>query len=102
MSSAYSSGEHLNDRHTGAGSRGATANIFPPTLKTRSLPHCTCSAACGSERQCRLSHSMFAMFVRIIQHGEIGASFASSSTSEPVAGEAEDDFKREVGDRQDT
>src|SRR5207245_11626211 len=36
VNSAELSGEALNERHTGAGSSGVTANIFPLTLNTRS------------------------------------------------------------------
>src|SRR5262245_34960060 len=50
--SAKSSGLHLNDMNTGAGSVAQTANIFPPILNTRSLPHCTVSVALGNDRQC--------------------------------------------------
>lgn len=60
VSSANFSGVHLNERWVGAeGSRGMTANIFPATLNTRSSPHCTVSVACGSDRQCSRSQSMF-------------------------------------------
>ena len=39
--------------------RGVTANILPPILNTRSLPHCTCSVECGKDRQCVRTHSTF-------------------------------------------
>ena len=41
VSSAKSSGVHLKESHTEAGSNAITANILPPTFITRSLPHCT-------------------------------------------------------------
>src|SRR5713101_703841 len=40
-------------------SRGTTANIFPPTLKTRSSFHWTCSVVFSSERQYCRTQSMF-------------------------------------------
>src|SRR5205814_4774570 len=39
VSCAKLSGSALNERHTGAGSSGVAANIFPPTLNSKSLPH---------------------------------------------------------------
>ena len=48
---ANSSGEHLNDSHTLAGSSTTTPNILPPILKTRSAPHCTDSVAWGIDMQ---------------------------------------------------
>src|SRR5271169_2395065 len=58
QSSTKLSGEHLNDRRTGATSSGDTANILPSTLKTRSDPHCTFSVARGNPKQCRRNSSM--------------------------------------------
>src|ERR1017187_10350337 len=58
VKSAKSSGEHLKESRTGAGSSGITANILPPTLKTKSSSHCTVSATCGKERQQRRTKSM--------------------------------------------
>src|SRR5579871_6238254 len=49
--SANPSGEHLNDSHTLPGSNDSTANILPPILNTRALPHWTDSVAWGRERQ---------------------------------------------------
>src|SRR6266566_6106118 len=59
VSSAKCSGDALNERHTGAGSSGVTANIFPPTLNSKSLPHWICSVAPGKERQTSRSQSTF-------------------------------------------
>src|SRR5215472_15532258 len=56
-SCANSSGVHLNDSLTGAGTSGITAYSLPPILKTKSSPHCICSVVCGSERQCALIQS---------------------------------------------
>src|ERR1035437_5107216 len=58
-SSANSSGEHLKDMQTAAGSRTVTAYILPPILKTKSPPHCTFSVVWGSERQNLRTHSTF-------------------------------------------
>src|SRR3954470_24706114 len=57
--SAKSSGEHLKEATTLAGSVAATANILPPILKTRSLTHCTCSVTCGNDMQQRRMASRF-------------------------------------------
>src|SRR5947207_876973 len=59
VSSAKCSGDALNERHTGAGSSGVAANIFPPTLNSKSLPHRICSVAPGKERQTSRSQSTF-------------------------------------------
>src|SRR5467141_47390 len=59
VSSAKCSGDALNERHTGAGSSGVAANIFPPTLKSRSLPHWIWSTAPGKERHNSRSQSTF-------------------------------------------
>jgi len=59
VSSAKFSGDALKERHTGAGSSGVTANIFPPTLNSRSLPHCICSVAPAKERQTSRNQSTF-------------------------------------------
>src|SRR5712692_1660107 len=59
VSSAKFSGDVLNERNTGAGSSGVTANIFPPTLNSRSLPHWICSVVPGKERQSSRSQSTF-------------------------------------------
>ncbi len=59
VSSAKFSGEALKERQTEAGSNGVTANIFPPTLNTRSLPHWICSVAPGRERQISRKRSTF-------------------------------------------
>jgi hypothetical protein len=50
-SSENSAGVHLNDNHRSRGSSGAIANIFPPTLKTSSSCHWTCSVVLGSDKQ---------------------------------------------------
>src|SRR5438045_1426314 len=56
--SEYFSGVHLKEKTCSPGSSAATANIFPPTLNTRSFTHCTFSVACGNERHCFRIHSM--------------------------------------------
>src|SRR6516162_2440996 len=66
-SSAKFSGVHLNERHTGATSRGATANILPSTLNTRSAPHCTFSVAWGKLRQCLRIFSMSIVRLLLLQ-----------------------------------
>ncbi len=51
---------HLKDTRCPAStSVAATANIFPPTLNTRSAPHWICSVAAGKERQNLRSFSRF-------------------------------------------
>src|SRR5712691_714832 len=65
VNSANFSGVHLRDKqYFDAPSSTVTANILPPTLKTRSLPHCTFSVTCGNERQyvrtCSISIDVFA------------------------------------------
>src|SRR5882757_6755545 len=59
VSSAKLSGEALNERQTEAGSSGVTANILPPTLNNKSLPHWICSVTPGKERQTSRSQSTF-------------------------------------------
>src|SRR5229473_1507463 len=57
VSSTKFSGDDLKDSQIEAGSRGVAANIFPPTLNSRSLPHWICSVVPGKERQTSRSAS---------------------------------------------
>ena len=59
VSSTKFSGDDLKDSQTEAGSRGVAANILPPTLNSRSLPHWICSVAPGKDRQSSRSQSTF-------------------------------------------
>src|SRR5207302_4343201 len=68
VTSAKCSGDALNERHTGAGSSGVAANIFPPTLNSRSLPHWICSVAPGKERHS--SRSQSTSMSKILGHRE--------------------------------
>ncbi len=61
--SANFSGVHLKHTLGGTDSRLATANIFPPTLKQRSAPHCKFSVARGKDRQNARSESMFMLVI---------------------------------------
>jgi len=58
ISSANVSGVHLNLSSCGR-SVFTTVNIFPPTLKTRSLPHLMSSVTPGNARQMVRTASMF-------------------------------------------
>ena len=69
VNSAKFSGDALNDKQTGAGSSGVTANIFPPTLNTRSQPHCICSVEPGNDRHNLRSQSMSIRPSLCHQHG---------------------------------
>ena len=51
VNSANSSGADLKEIQTSLGSSETTANIFPPILSTRWLPHWICSVVCGNEMQ---------------------------------------------------
>jgi len=82
VSSAKFSGEALNERHTGAGSSGVTANIFPPTLKSRSYPHWICSVTPGNDKQTSHSQSTFMSTIlgrRGRRHQRVGRDSSSAS-----------------------
>jgi len=58
VNSANSSAVDLKEIQTVAGSSETTANILPPTFRTRWLPHWICSVACGREMQNSRTESM--------------------------------------------
>src|ERR1039457_2122882 len=73
VNSAKSSGEHLKESRTGAGSSGITANILPPTLNTKSSSHCTVSVTCGKDRQQLRTKSTFMDYRAALRSATAGA-----------------------------